>query len=45
MSNPVGLSKAMNANAKGTPAKLEATPEKVIKPERMNLGKLPRMAA
>ena len=34
----------MKAKASGTPAKLEATPQKVIKPERMNLGSSPRMA-
>ena len=41
---PVGLSKAMNAKASGTPAKFEATPQKVIKLDRTNPGSPPRMA-
>ena len=35
----------MNASARGTPAKLEATPEKVIKASRRNAGSPARMTA
>src|SRR5258706_19750 len=38
---PVGLKRAINANARGTPAKFEATPQNVIKLERMKRGKPP----
>ena len=34
---------AMKAKARGTPAKLEATPEKVSRPERSALGRPPRV--
>jgi hypothetical protein len=40
---PGGLRRAMKANAKGMPAKFEATPLKVIKLERINRGSPPRM--
>ncbi len=35
VNTPDGLSKAMKAKASGTPAKFEATPQKVIRLERM----------
>ena len=41
---PDGLSNAMNAKASGTPAKLDATPQNVIRLVRMNEGSPPRMA-
>ena len=44
VSTPDGLSKAMNAKASGTPAKLDATPQKVIRLVRMKGGSPPRMA-
>ena len=44
VNTPDGLSKAMNAKANGTPAKLEATPQKVIRLVRMKFGSPPRIA-
>ena len=44
VSTPDGLSKAMNANANGTPAKFDATPQKVIRLVRIKGGSPPRMA-
>ena len=44
VNTPDGLSKAMNAKANGTPAKFDATPQKVIKLVRMKGGSPPRMA-
>ena len=35
----------MNARARGTPAKFEATPQNVISAVRRNLGSPPRMTA
>ena len=43
VNTPDGLSKAMNAKANGTPAKFEATPQKVIRLVRMKGGSPPRM--
>ena len=44
ISIPAGLRSAMNAKARGTPAKLDATPQKVSRLTRTNLGKPPRIA-
>jgi hypothetical protein len=44
VSTPDGLSRAMKAKAKGTPAKLEATPQNVIRLERIKGGSPPRIA-
>ena len=41
---PVGLKSAIKANARGIPAKFEATPLKVIRLVRMKGGSPPRMA-
>ena len=45
MTTPIGPSAAMNAKASGTPAKFEATPEKVIRVGRTQSGRPPRTAA
>ena len=45
VNTPEGLSKAMKAKASGTPAKFDATPQNVIRLERMKGGSPPRMAA
>ncbi len=42
---PSRPSVAMKAKASGTPAKLEATPEKVITAERRPRGRAPRISA
>ncbi len=42
---PAGPSVAMKAKASGTPAKLEATPEKVIRGPRMDCGSPPSTIA
>ena len=44
VNTPEGLSKAMNAKASGIPAKFDATPQKVIRLDRMKGGSPPRMA-
>src|SRR5215468_6628269 len=44
VSVPVGLSSAIKANASGTPAKFDATPQNVIKLERIKRGNPPRIA-
>src|ERR1700677_1019121 len=45
VTSPTRPSVQMNANASGTPAKFDATPEKVIKVGRIHDGNLPCTAA